>query len=66
MNCSPLYPASKPNPAVNRIFVPPPTKNAHELVRGPDGKDYANNCVFLEASSQKIIIRHLSATKSLC
>lgn len=31
------------------------------VMHGPDGKDYTNDCVFLEASPQKIAIRHLSA-----
>lgn len=30
------------------------------VMHGPDGKDYPNDCVFLEASQQKIIIRHVS------
>ncbi len=29
-------------------------------MHGPDGKDYLNDCVFLETSQQKIIIRHVS------
>ncbi|TXT41103.1 MAG: hypothetical protein FD135_562 [Comamonadaceae bacterium] len=31
------------------------------VMHGPDGKNYANDCVFLEATPQKIIVRHLSA-----
>lgn len=30
------------------------------VMHGPDGKDYPNDCVFLEASPQKIVIRHVS------
>lgn len=30
------------------------------VMHGPDGKDYPNDCVFLEASQRKIIIRHVS------
>lgn len=30
------------------------------VMHGPDGKDYLNDCVFLETSQQKIIIRHVS------
>lgn len=30
------------------------------VMHGPDGKDYPNDCLFLEASQQKIIIRHVS------
>ena len=30
------------------------------VMHGPDGKDYSNDCVFVEASQQRIIIRHAS------
>lgn len=30
------------------------------VMHGPDGKDYANDCVFLDASPQCVVIRHLS------
>jgi uncharacterized protein YndB with AHSA1/START domain len=30
------------------------------IMHGPDGKDYLNDCIFLEVSQQKIIIRHVS------
>ena len=30
------------------------------VMHGPDGKDYQNDCIFIEASQQKIIIRHVS------
>lgn len=30
------------------------------VMHGPDGKDYPNDSVFLEASQQKIIVRHVS------
>ncbi len=29
-------------------------------MHGPDGKSYPNDCIFLEVSQQKIIIRHVS------
>ena len=30
------------------------------VMHGPDGKSYPNDCVFLEASPQRIVVRHLS------
>lgn len=30
------------------------------VMHGPDGKDYANECVFLDASPHRIVIRHVS------
>ncbi len=30
------------------------------VMHGPDGKDYPNESVFLETSSQRIVIRHVS------
>lgn len=30
------------------------------VMHGPDGKNYQNDCIFLEASQQKIVIRHVS------
>ncbi len=30
------------------------------VMHGPDGKDYQNDCVFLDASPQRVVIRHLS------
>lgn len=31
------------------------------VMHGPDGKHYANDSVFIEASPQRIIVRHVSA-----
>ncbi|MBK1683655.1 SRPBCC domain-containing protein [Rhodoferax fermentans] len=31
------------------------------VMHGPDGKNYPNDSVFLEASPQRIVVRHLSA-----
>jgi uncharacterized protein YndB with AHSA1/START domain len=31
------------------------------VMHGPDGQDYANECVFLETSEQKIVVRHVCA-----
>ena len=31
------------------------------VMHGPDGADYANECVFLETSAQKIVVRHVCA-----
>ena len=31
------------------------------VMHGPDGTDYANDCIFLEASPQRIVIRHVTA-----
>jgi uncharacterized protein YndB with AHSA1/START domain len=31
------------------------------VMHGPDGKDYPNECVFLEVSPQKIVVRHIAA-----
>ena len=30
-------------------------------MHGPDGTHYANDCTFLEASPQRIVIRHVTA-----
>lgn len=30
------------------------------VMHGPDGKSYPNDCVFLEVSSQRIVIQHVS------
>lgn len=30
------------------------------VMHGPDGKDYPNDSMFLEASEQKIVVRHVS------
>lgn len=30
------------------------------VMHGPDGKSYPNDCLFLEASRQRIVVRHLS------
>lgn len=30
------------------------------VMHGPDGKDYPNECIFLETSARKIIVRHVS------
>lgn len=31
------------------------------VMHGPDGTDYANDCTFLAASPQRIVIRHVTA-----
>ena len=31
------------------------------VMHGPDGTHYANDCIFLEASPQRLVIRHVTA-----